>query len=176
MYITISDVIGEETIDLSYPIRGTEVAVVSLFSDNIQYWLKKPIKVSLYTGEEKTLSKGVYAKKELNALLGTELTSTKFIDDVSNVLKQNKLEGISEIVLSLDELDNTDNLENGKSSSTLLTYHVTAYDDFTNFEPCTPQYKKLKNEKFNSLTLRITHKKNNVITNGPGTTVVLHVK
>ena len=106
MYITISDVIHEKKIDLSYPIRGTEVAVVSLFSDNIQYWLKKPIKVSLYTGGRggKTLSKGVYAKKELNALLGTELTSTKFIDDASNVLKQNKLEGITEIVLSLDEL------------------------------------------------------------------------
>ena len=118
----------------------------------------------------------MYAKKELNALLGTELTSTKFIDDVSNVLKQNKLEGITEIVLSLDELDNTDNIENGKPSSTLLMYHVTAYDDFTNFEPCTPQYKKLKNEKFTSLTLRIKHKKNNVITNGPGTTVVLHIK
>ena len=150
-----------------------------MFSDNIQYWLKKPIKYHCILGRRgggKTLSKGVYAKRELNALLGTELTSTKFIDDDSNVLKQNKLEGITEIVLSLDELDNTYNLENGKPSSTLLMYHVTAYDDFTNFEPYTPQHKKLKNEEFNSLTLRITHKKNNVVTDGPATTVVLHVK
>ena len=66
--------------------------------------------------------------------------------------------------------DNTYNLENGKPSSTLLTYHVTAYDDFTNFEPYTPQHKKLKNREFNYLTLRITHKKNNVITDGPATT------
>ena len=42
MYITISDVIGERTIDLSYPIRGTEVAVVSVFSDNIQYEFMEP--------------------------------------------------------------------------------------------------------------------------------------
>ena len=48
MYITINDIIGEKRIDLSYPIRsgreslGTcsaEVAVVSMFSDNVQYWL-----------------------------------------------------------------------------------------------------------------------------------------
>ena len=42
MHIMISDVIGAKTIDLSYPIRGTEVAVVSLFSDNIQYEFIEP--------------------------------------------------------------------------------------------------------------------------------------
>ena len=42
MYITISDVIGNKTIDLSYPIRGIEVTVVSLFSDNIQYEFTVP--------------------------------------------------------------------------------------------------------------------------------------
>ena len=47
--------------------------------------------------------------------------------------RTNKLKGITEIVLSLDELDNTDNLENGEPSSTLLAYHVTAHDNFTNF-------------------------------------------
>ena len=108
-------------------------------------------------------------------LVEGKIEITQF-DKNPRINRTNKLEGITEIVLSLDELDNTDNLENGKSSSTLLTYHVTAYDDFTNFEPCTPQYKKLKNEEFNSLTLRMTHKKNDIITNGPGTTVVLHVK
>ena len=97
-------------------------------------------------------------------------------DENPQINRMNKLEGVTETVLSLDELDNTDNLKNGKSSSTLLTHHVTACDDFTNFEPCTPQYKKLKNKEINSLTLRITCKRNNVITNGPVTTVVLHVK
>ena len=37
MYITITAIIGEKTIDLAYPIQGKEVAVVSVFSGNIQY-------------------------------------------------------------------------------------------------------------------------------------------
>ena len=49
------------------------------------------------------------------------------------------------MVLNLDELDNTNNLENGSPSNTLLTYHVTAYDDSTYFEPYTPHDEKLKN-------------------------------
>ena len=47
--------------------------------------------------------------------------------------------------------------------------------DFTRFEPQTPQYKKLKNGEIVSLTLRITDQNNNVITDWPGTTVVLHI-
>ena len=35
MYITINDVIGEARIDLSYPIKGKDIAVVSMFSDNV---------------------------------------------------------------------------------------------------------------------------------------------
>ena len=55
-------------------------------------------------------------------------------------------------------------------------YHVTADEDFTHFEPNIPQYKKLKNGKFVSLTLRITDQKNNIITDGPQVTVVLHIR
>ena len=47
--------------------------------------------------------------------------------------------------------------------------------DFTRFEPQTPQYKKLKNREFTFLTLRITDQNNNVITDDPQVTVVLHV-
>ena len=36
MYITINDVIGEKRIDLSYPIKGKDIAVVSMLSDNVQ--------------------------------------------------------------------------------------------------------------------------------------------
>ena len=32
MYITITDIIGEKIIDLDYPIKGKEVADVSVFS------------------------------------------------------------------------------------------------------------------------------------------------
>ena len=45
MYIMINDVKGEKRIDLSYSIRnfssGKEIAVVSLFSDNVQYQILK---------------------------------------------------------------------------------------------------------------------------------------
>ena len=42
-------------------------------------------------------------------------------------------------------------------SNVLLTYHVDAHKDFMSFEPHIPQYKKLKNGEFTSLTHRMTH-------------------
>ena len=48
------------------------------------------------------------------------------------------------MVFSLDELDNTDNLENESPSFTLFMYHMTAHEDSAHFQPYTPQYKKLK--------------------------------
>ena len=80
------------------------------------------------------------------------------------------------MILNLDELDNTDNLEDERPSNILLTYHVTADKDFTCFEPNIPQYKKLKNGELVSLTLRITDQKNGIITDGPQVTVVLHIR
>ena len=88
----------------------------------------------------------------------------------------NKLKGITEIILNLDELDNSDNLKDGRPSNELLTYHVTDDKYFARFEPQTPQYKALKNGKFTSLTLRITDQNNNIITDGPQVTVVLHIR
>ena len=42
MHITINNVIGEKTIDLFYPIRSSKkIAVISMFSDNIQYEVVK---------------------------------------------------------------------------------------------------------------------------------------
>ena len=49
-------------------------------------------------------------------------------------------------------------------------------ENFTRFKPQTPQYKRLKNGEIVSLTLRITDQNINIITNGPGTTVVLHIQ
>ena len=86
------------------------------------------------------------------------------------------MKGITEITLNLDELNNRDNLKDGHPSNTLFTYHVDAHEDFTHFEPHTPQYKKLKNGEFTSLNLRITDQNNNIITDGPQVTVVLHIR
>ena len=191
MYITINDIIGEKRIDLSYPIKGKEalgpcwclhparqseqIAVVRMLSDNVQYWLQGSIEVLLKTGKKVVLNKAVYTDKELNALIGLELKS-QMMDSHNDVLRTNKLEKVTKMVISLNELDNSDNLEDGTPSNTLFMYYVTGPEYSTRFEPCTPQYKKLKNGEIASLTLKITDQANNIITDGPGTTVVLHIK
>ena len=58
----------------------------------------------------------------------------------------NKLEGITEIVLNLDELDNSNKLEEGTLSNTLLTYHVTSYDDSTISNPMLLSRRNLRME------------------------------
>ena len=54
-----------------------------------------------------------------------------------------------DMVISLDELDNTNNLENGRLSNVLLRYYVIDSEEFTTYEPAMPQYKKLKNWELN---------------------------
>ena len=80
------------------------------------------------------------------------------------------------MIFNLNELDNTDNFKDGRPSNVLLTYHVTANEDFIHFEPHTSQYKRLKNREFVSLTLRITDQNGNIITDDPQATVVLHIR
>ena len=176
MYITINDVIGERTIDLPYPISSCkEIAVVIMLSDSVQYWLKGYIKVQLKSGEEIMLKKGVYTDKELNSLIGLELKS-QMLSSHNDVLRTNKLEKVMKMAISLDEFDNSYNLEDGLPSNTLFTYYVTGPEYSMHFEPVTPQYKKLKNGEITSLTLKIMDQNNNIITNGLGTTVVLHIR
>ena len=121
------------------------------------------------------LNKGVYTDKELNTLTVLEL-GVQMIDSSEDVLRTNKLEKVTKMVISLNELDNSDNLEDGKPSNTLLRYYVTGPEYSTHCEPHTPQYKKLKNGEIVSLSLKITDQANNIITDGPGTTVVLHIQ
>ena len=183
MYITINDVIGEARIDLSYPIHPTtgrgearkEIAVVSMFSNNVQYWLQGTIEVLLKTGKKIVLNKAVYMDIELNALIGLELKS-QMMDSGNDVLRTNKLEKITKMVISLNELDNSDNLEDGRPSNTLFTYYVTGPEYSTRSKARTPQYKTLKNGMITSLTLAITDQAGNIITDGPGTSVVLHIQ
>ena len=79
------------------------------------------------------------------------------------------------MILNLDELDNSDNLKDRRLGNELLTYHVTSNEDFTHFVPRTSQYKTNKNDTITSLTLKITDQNDNVITDGPQVTVVLHI-
>ena len=76
----------------------------------------------------------------------------QFVND-DRVIKTDKLRGITEMIFNLNELDNTDNLEDGRPSNVLLTYHVTVNEHFTQLMVFAPHYKRLKNGEFTSLTL-----------------------
>ena len=89
MYITIDDIIGEKTIDLSYPIHPTaergkarkEITIVSMHSNNAQILLHRSIEVLLKTDKKIVLIKGVHMDKKLNSLIGMELKS-QMLDSV----------------------------------------------------------------------------------------------
>ena len=97
------------------------------------------------------------------------------MDDCEDVLRTSKLERVTKMAISLNELNNSDNLEDGKPSNTLFMYYVTGPEYSTCFKPVMPQYKKLKNDTITSLTLALTDQANNIITDGPQVTVVLHI-
>ena len=111
-----------------------------MLSDNIQYQLIKPgTIINDISGDKKLIPSKTYAGRELLFVLEGMTEFIQFIND-DRVIKKNKLKGITEMILNLDELDNTDNLEDGRSCNSLLTYHVTSNRDFTSFEFQNPQY------------------------------------
>ena len=180
MYIMINDIKSEKTIDLSYSIQNfdssKEIAVIRMLSDNVQYQILKLRSVMDPILDTKKMIPGrTYAGRELLSMLEGMVELDQFVVD-DQVIKKSKLKGITEMILNLNELDNSDNLKDGRPGNELLTYHVTDDKDFMRFEPDIPQYKKLKNGGFTSLTLRITDQKNKIITDGPQVTVVLHIK
>ena len=177
MYITINNIKGEKRIDLSYSIHSDkEITDIRMLSDNIQYKVLKLCSVmDPISDTKKMIPNGIYASRELLSMLEGIIELNQFeIDD--QVTKTNKLKGITEITLNLDELNNSDNLKDGRPSNELLTYHATSNEHFTCFEPQNPQYKNLKNGEFTSLNLRITDQNNNVINDGLQVTVVLHIR
>ena len=112
-----------------------------MLSDNVQYWLQGSMKILLKTGQEIDLKKGVYMDKELNALIGLELKSQ--MDDCNDVLREDMLENVMKLTISLDELDNTDNLENGAPSNALFMYFVSS-PEYSTHEPKTPNTRSSK--------------------------------
>ena len=139
-----------------------------MLSDNVKYEILKVCAViDPISDTKKMISNGTYASRELFPMLEGIIELNQFEAD-NQVIKKIKLKGITEITLNLDELNNSDNLKDGRPSNKLLTYHVDAHEDFTRFEPQIPQYRKLKNGEFTSLNLRIT--------DGPQVTVVLHIR
>ena len=150
MYITINNIKGEKRIDLSYSIQNfdsdKEITVIRMLSDNVKYEiLKLRAVMDPISDAKKMIPKGAYAGRELISILEGIAELNQFeVDD--QVTKMNKLKGITEITLNLNELNNSINLKDGRPSNELLTYHVTDDKDFTRFEPQNPQYKSLKME------------------------------
>ena len=179
MYITINNIEGEKRMDLSYSIQnfdsGKEVAVIRMLSDNVKYEILKLCAVmDPISNTKKMIPSGTYAGRELLSMLEGIGELNQFeVDD--QVIKKHELKSITEMIINLDELNNSVTLEDGHPSNTLFTYHVDAHKDFMRFKPDIPQYKALKHKEFTSLNLRITDQNNNVITDGPQLTVVLHI-
>ena len=106
-----------------------------MLSDNVKYKLLKlravmdPISDAI-----KMIPKGAYAGRELISMLEGIIELNQFeVDD--QVTKTNKLKGITEITLNLNELNNSNHLKDGRPSNELLTYHVTDDEGFTCFKP-----------------------------------------
>ena len=147
MYITINNIKGEKRIDLSYSIKnfdsGKEIAVIKMLSDtetetSILKILKLRSVMDPISDTKKMIPNGTYASRELLSMLEGIIELNQFeVDD--HVTNMNKLKGITEITPNLDELNNSNNLKNGRPSNKLLTDHVTSNEDFMHFEPQTPQ-------------------------------------
>ena len=86
---------------------------------------------------EKMIPSGTYAGRELLSIVEGMVELNQFVVD-DQVIKKNKLKGITEMIINLDELNNSDNLKDGRPSNELLTYHLTDDKDFTLFESQTP--------------------------------------
>ena len=71
---------------------------------------RKPLKVLLITNEEKQPPEEVFMDREPNASVGRKLITTP-LDAKDNAIMKDKLACVPEMVLSLDELNITDHLE-----------------------------------------------------------------
>ena len=120
MYITINDIKGGKRIDLSYSIDSDkEIAVIIMLSDNIQYNILKLRSVmDPISDRKKMILSGTYASRQLLSMLEGIIELNQFEAD-DQVTKTNKLKGITEITLNLDELNNSNNLKDGRPSNSL---------------------------------------------------------
>ena len=104
-----------------------------MLSDNVQYQiLKLRAVVDPISDTKKIIPSGTYAGRELLFIVEGMVELNQFaVDD--QVIKKNKLKGITKMIINLDELNNSNNLEDGRPRNSLLTYHVTDDKDFMHF-------------------------------------------
>ena len=67
---------------------------------------------------------------------------SQMLDSRDDVLRTNKLKKLRRWPISLNKLDNSDNLEDGRSSNILFTYYVTSLEYYMRFEPRNTLYMK----------------------------------
>ena len=73
---------------------------------------------------KKTIPSGTYGGRQFLSIVEGMVELNQFeVDD--QVIKMNKLKGIMEMIINLDELNNSVNLKDERPSNKLLTYHVT---------------------------------------------------
>ena len=81
--------------------------------------LHRSIEVLSIRGKKIVLNKGVYTDKELNSLIGMELKS-QMLDSRNDIQRTNKLVNGTKITISMNELNNSDNLKDGKTQQHLI--------------------------------------------------------
>ena len=88
-----------------------------MLSKNAQYEMTKPLKLKFADGSEKEVNTYTYTSRELNAFVGGKGIVSD-LDNDPQIIKTNKLAKVTNMIFKLDELDNTNNLEDGKSRNT----------------------------------------------------------
>ena len=64
MYVKINDIVDGKTVYLAYPVQGKEVAIVSMFSENIRYKFTEHWTIELGS-RNKLVMVGTYMRREL---------------------------------------------------------------------------------------------------------------
>ena len=110
-----------------------------MLSDNVKYEILKLSSVmDPISNVKKIIPSGSYAGRQLLSIVEGMVELNQFEVD-NQVTKTNKLKGITEMIINLDELNNSIDLKDGRPSNELLAYHVTDDKDFTRFKPQNPQ-------------------------------------
>ena len=99
--------------------------------------MTKLLKLKLVDGSEKEVLCKTYTSRELNAFVEGKCIISN-LDNDPKIIKTNKLAKVTNMSLKLDELDNTNNLEDGHPINTLFTYYMPGSEDFTCLKPRTP--------------------------------------
>ena len=84
-----------------------------MLSDNIQYEMTKPLGLKLIDDSKKQVLNKTYTRRELDTIVERKHVLTDLSND-SQIIKTNKLAKVIDMTFNLNELDNSDNIEDGK--------------------------------------------------------------